>query len=110
MLLDAVVDAAARSGVIRIPEPFRVPVGFGEVAADHKALLAVGIEHLLSHVLARIVGKRTVGNREIGVLGGEHAESVVVLGGKDYAFHARSHEGACPLLAVEACGIESLGV
>ncbi len=34
----------------------------------------------------------------------------MVLGGEDYALHAGCHEGACPLLAVEALGVEGLGV
>ena len=106
MLVALVVLHAVGRSVVGIPEPLAVPVGLGEVAANHESLVAEGLEDVFGGVGLRIVGKGTVGDAEVGVLAVEEAEAVVVLRGENHVAHAGVFHGLCPLVGVELRGIE----
>ena len=109
MLVTLVVLHTVRSGVVVVPEPLAVPVGLREVAANHEVLLAESVEHVAGHVLAWILGKRAVGDGEVGVFRVEHAEAVVVLGGEDHVFHTGILHHVRPLFRIELRGVEGAG-
>ena len=110
VLVHLVVDAPARGGVVRIPEPFAVPVGLGEVGADQEALRTEGVEDVLGDVLPGVRGEWSgLGDGKVRVFGIEHAESVVVLRREDHVLHAGVFEDIGPLLRVEVHRVEDLG-
>ena len=108
MLLLLVVDAAVRGCIIRVPEPFAVPVWFGEITANHESLVSVGIEYLFGDVVAWILAERSMGDGEVGIFGIKHAEAIVVLGGEDHILHTCLFHHVCPFARVEVHWIEGI--
>ena len=106
--------------VVRVAGPRRgggvpvvgvMPVGFGEINADAELLLAKGVKDSARHVGPGVGVERDVGpgDAKVGLLGVEHAEAVVVLGGEDDVLHAGGLGHACPSGGVEPGGIERAG-
>ena len=108
-LLRGIGGVAPAVGIDVPPVVLRVPVGFGEVGAYHEAFLAEGFKDVFQHVALRIVAEGMMGDGEVGLLGVEHAEAVVVLGGEDHVLHAGILHGVGPLLRVELRGVELVG-
>ena len=106
MLLHVVVMMTVRSRIVRIPIPFSMPVRLREITTHHETLLTESIPHVVSHVLARIVLERTVGDREISVLGIEGTETVVMLTGEEHVLHSGIFHHFCPLFRIEVHRIE----
>ena len=106
MALLLVVDAPAGSGEIGVPEPLAVPVGLGEVAAYHEALLAEDVEHVVGDILPGIVLERSVCDGEVRVFGVEGAEAVMVLGGENHVFDTSILHDLRPLFGIEADGVQ----
>ena len=106
MLLHIVIMVTVRSRIVRIPIPFSMPVRLREITTHHEAFLTESIPYVVSHVLARIVLERTVGDREISVLGIEGTETVVMLTGEEHVLHSGIFHHFCPLFRIEIHRIE----
>ena len=101
-----VVLATVGSGIVWIPKPFAVPVGFREIAANPEVLLAECLKHVLCHVATRIVAECCFGYREIGVFRVVHAKAIVMLGGENHILHTGIVHDVSPLRRVESHGVK----
>ena len=78
-----------------------------EVQSQFQPILLASCRQLAYHItLAVLVG--CVTNTVVGILCWPKTEAIVMLGSEDDALHASLFAHACPLLTVEACGVERL--
>ena len=69
VLLYVIVDAAARGGVVGIPEPLTVPVGLGEIGANPEVLAPEGVKDVAGCIGPGVAGKGTcLGNGEVRII------------------------------------------
>jgi len=91
------------------PVPGAVPVRLGKISGNGDGFFAKSVEHAFGDVgmLVRVEGAVRRGNLVIGQLCVEHAEAVVVLGGKNQVFEAVARGHFRPLFRLNAHGVET---
>src|ERR1044072_1306731 len=96
--------------IVRPPEVLAVPVGLGEISADHEAVFPESIEDLFGDIGARIFRERRIrtGDPVVRFFGVKHTEAVVVLGSEYHIAHTRRLGSFCPFLRVEVYRVESV--
>ena len=84
-------------GVVAVPRT--------QVDSELDAIFLTGCRQFAHHIaLSVLIGR--VADAVFRKLCGPQAESVMMLGGKDYALHTGCHKGLHPLLAVQLGGVE----
>ena len=83
-----------------------MPVRLREITTHHETLLTESIPYVVSHVLARIVLERTVGDREISVFGIKGTKTVMMLTGEEHILHTGIFHHFRPLFRIEVHRIE----
>ena len=106
MAVFLIIDVTVGGSEIRIPKPFAMPVGFGEIASRHETSFAESIEYMVGYILARIVLEGSVGNGEVRVFGVVSTKSVVMFGGEYHVFDTCILHYICPLFGIEVYRIE----
>ena len=86
-----------------------MPVGLGEIGANHEVFRPIGVEHMAQCVAPRVVLEGMAGDGEVGLLTVPKAESIVVLRGENHVFHARLTTYLRPLPRVEVARTKSVG-
>ncbi len=86
-----------------------MPVGFGKICPDHEILVAESIEHVAHDVGVLAVGIRAGSHFIVGLLGVEHAESVVVLGRENHIFETVVLGKRSPVGRLELGWVEFIG-
>ena len=108
--LDVVIHlSSAFDGIDIPPIVLAVPVGLGEVGANHELLIAEGGEYVLKHIAFGIVPECVLSDGVISESGVKHTESIVVLGGENHIFHPCTLHDFCPLRRIELSGVELIG-
>jgi len=108
MRLRPVVDVARGVLPMRRPVPRHVPVGLGEVRADHEVPAPEGVEEVARDIGLRMIvkGAARVGDLVVGLPRVEHAEAVVVFGGEDEIAHPRFGGETGPGVGIELPRVE----
>ena len=78
-----------------------MPVGLGEVGANHEILLSESIEHMIGHITVFTVFIRALCNAVIRIFGIEHTESVVMFGSKYQIFESGVFHDGRPFCRIE---------
>ena len=108
--IDVVIHLSSAFDRIDIPPVvLAMPVGLGEVGANHELLIAEGREYVLKHIAFGVISECVLGYGVIGESGIKHAESIMVLGGENHIFHPCTLHGFCPLRRIELSRVELVG-
>ena len=106
MISDGIVDITVGQRPLMCPIIIAMPVGLGEIETRPETRAAEGIDHSTGKISLRRTFLPCAA--VVGLLGVEHTESIVVLGGEDHILHARLLSRCSPSFRVEMLRIEGL--